>query len=137
MHVDYRTVFQTEYGCLGRKIAEFERAEDAQEYVQLQNARYVPGQWFCGKCNFRLSGNILDAQAGRADVNPKTPEPCPNDNEEMKPISWKMYAEDLEGYIRTERDRYRLLCDQSLSVIREYAPGFEVLIKSLEEATQS
>lgn len=35
LHADHRTVFETEHGVVGRKVAEFERAEDAQNYVEL------------------------------------------------------------------------------------------------------
>lgn len=38
LHADHRTVFETQHGMLGRQVAHFERAEDAQEYVRLRAA---------------------------------------------------------------------------------------------------
>jgi hypothetical protein len=37
LHADHRTVFELQHGMLGRQVAYFERAEDAQGYVRLVN----------------------------------------------------------------------------------------------------
>jgi hypothetical protein len=37
LHADHRTVFELQHGMLGRQVAYFERAEDAEAYVRLVN----------------------------------------------------------------------------------------------------
>jgi hypothetical protein len=39
LHADNRTVFELDHGMLGRQVAYFERAEDAADYVRLNNSR--------------------------------------------------------------------------------------------------
>lgn len=42
LHVDHRTVFETRDGMLFRRVAEFERAEDAQGYVRAMELTGTP-----------------------------------------------------------------------------------------------
>ena len=37
LRADHRTVFETQYGMLGRQVAYFERAEDVEAYARLVN----------------------------------------------------------------------------------------------------
>ncbi len=58
-------------------------------------APWVPGQFECPKCMFRLSSNILSASTGAVAVDRKAkPEQCPNDGEIMKRVTWQQLADD-------------------------------------------
>jgi hypothetical protein len=56
---------------------------------------YVPGDWFCPKCSFRLHKrflSVVDLSVG-VDASAEA-EPCPNDGELMQPLTWKQDAEE-------------------------------------------
>lgn len=61
----------------------------------LLEAPWIPGQFECPKCMFRLSSNILSATTGAVAPNRKAaPETCPNDGEVMRRVTWQQQARD-------------------------------------------
>lgn len=62
--------------------------------AQIDDSIYVPGEWHCPMCSFRLHSRVLYAQTGDVGVNRKQAEPCPNDGTEMQPLTWKQDAEE-------------------------------------------
>lgn len=56
---------------------------------------YVPGDWVCPKCSFRLHKRFLSSLDMFVGVNPSAEiEACPNDGELMQPLTWKQDAEE-------------------------------------------
>lgn len=59
-------------------------------------APWVPGQFECPKCMFRLSSMKLHASSGAvAQDRDSKPEQCPNDGEIMKRVTWQQQCDDL------------------------------------------
>lgn len=56
----------------------------------MTNDQYVPGQFYCPKCDFLLCQSILHPN-GISAYN-STPQNCPNDGTEMMALTWKQYA---------------------------------------------
>lgn len=56
----------------------------------------IPGEVVCPKCRFRLHRRVLRADTGQIyiDASPVTDEPCPNDGEIMRAITWEEDANE-------------------------------------------
>lgn len=88
-------------------MAERDALIEQLEVVRVENAQiaddvrlFVPGQWYCPKCQFALSRQTLSLTSGtvgvtRADI--EEPENCPNDGTEMLRETWQQRAEYLMG----------------------------------------
>jgi hypothetical protein len=55
---------------------------------------YVPGDWVCPECNYRLHQRILRASDGAVGVSDKEGETCPNDGYVLNRLTWRQDAED-------------------------------------------
>lgn len=91
-------------------------AEKVIEPVSTEDLVYVPGDWFCPKCSFRLHKRFLRASDGAVgiDINAEA-EPCPNDEEMMQRLTWKQDAEDANRIaldLAKENRRLRERVDQ-------------------------
>ncbi len=54
---------------------------------------YVPGDWVCPKCSFRLHKRVMSATDLSVGVDASAePEPCPNDGVMMERLAWKQDA---------------------------------------------
>lgn len=55
---------------------------------------YVPGQWYCAKCDFRLFKSNMDAETGIVEPSTGPSEPCPNCSSPLWRVSWEQHARD-------------------------------------------
>lgn len=81
----------------------------------LDRLLYVPGEWVCPTCQFRLSQRILYAQSGDVGINRAEPKPCPNDGTAMRKVTWKQEAEVANKFgldIAKENQRLRERLDE-------------------------
>jgi hypothetical protein len=70
LHADHRTVFELQYGMLGRQVACFERAEDAEAYARLANE--ARGE--AAPQNLQIMADLKDAQAKTEELRAKLKE---------------------------------------------------------------
>lgn len=80
--------------------------------AMLREGLNVPGDWYCPKCKFQQHFRILRASDGAVGISNESPGPCPNDGEEMLPVTWKMAAGDAEACIE------RLMGEQEVLKIK-------------------
>lgn len=59
---------------------------------------HVPGHWECPQCGFQQIRSILSPQGIGTDTRPHL-EPCPNDGQDMVPLTWKRACEHQEKLI--------------------------------------
>jgi hypothetical protein len=58
---------------------------------------YTPASFVCDKCGFRLEKRTMIAATGQVGVKrggEECSDPCPNDNEPMRRVTWKEMALD-------------------------------------------
>lgn len=55
---------------------------------------YVPGDWVCPECNYRLHSRILHAATGAVGVSKEEAQTCPNDGFILRRLTWRQDAED-------------------------------------------
>jgi hypothetical protein len=56
---------------------------------------YVPGDWVCPQCSFRLHKRLLSATDGAVAVDTGVEEErCFNDGTTLQPLTWKQEAEE-------------------------------------------
>jgi hypothetical protein len=56
---------------------------------------FVPGDWVCPRCSFRLHKRVMSAADGSVGVDASAEaEPCPNDGAPMQRLTWKQDAEE-------------------------------------------
>ncbi len=54
---------------------------------------YVPGEWFCRACGFRLHSRVLDTVSGEIVADASTAsELCPNGCGTLERVTWKQEA---------------------------------------------
>ncbi|WP_300009615.1 hypothetical protein [uncultured Roseobacter sp.] len=70
---------------------------------------YVPGEWRCAKCDFRLTKNFLSASTGTVHADTSTPEKCPNCDVPMWRVSWEEDCRDAWHFLEREMVRTRQL----------------------------
>ena len=87
-----------------------------------EEARAVPGQWYCPECGFIVHKSILAPNGifvNERDDN----EICPNDGTPLGRRTWKMCAEDALDYVRTIAQETREnTWDAAIRAVREMAP---------------
>lgn len=56
---------------------------------------YVPGDWYCPMCGFRVHKRILNPVNLAIGIDTsEVAEACPNDGEQLQPLTWKQDCED-------------------------------------------
>lgn len=58
------------------------------------NSDYVPGEYRCPTCLFRLTSHKLYTATGTTGPNDDAPEPCPNDGTALEQLTWKESADE-------------------------------------------
>jgi len=94
-HPVLRLVLELEEGEFpGRRGWSMPVASDAI-YRCIESEIFVPGEWVCPRCSFRLHRRVMSASDGSVgvDTDPES-EPCPNDGEQMQRLTWKQDAEE-------------------------------------------
>lgn len=66
---------------------------------------YVPGLWICPKCNFTCQKNYLYVKTGNIGADLSQAEPCPNDGETMRRVTWEEHAKDAVKFGLQQVDR--------------------------------
>jgi hypothetical protein len=65
---------------------------------------FVPGEYTCPQCNFRLSKRIIAADSGAVGIQRDEEIPsCPNDGKEMKMVTWRQAAADAGAMAQRDR----------------------------------
>jgi hypothetical protein len=64
-------------------------------FLCVENELFVPGEWVCPRCSFRLRKRVMSAADGSVGVDASAEaEPCPNDGEPMQRLTRKQDAEE-------------------------------------------
>lgn len=96
--VDY--IFGDSPADVARLLRDFDkehaRAEGlAKEIERLKGEVYVPGQWRCPKCNFRLAQAVMRASDGAVGLRDDPGERCPNDGSPLWRVTEREAGNEL------------------------------------------
>jgi hypothetical protein len=66
---------------------------------------YMPASFVCDKCGFCLENRVMIAATGQVGIKAggEDPEPCPNDGEQLRRVTWK------EAYENSRQDLQDLM----------------------------
>ena len=65
---------------------------------------YAPGQWECPKCKFYQVMNILAVNQGMVAADTKIADPCPNDGELMRRVTWKEICASQDKFCKDKAE---------------------------------
>jgi len=64
---------------------------------ELEARLHCPGLWTCPTCGFTLVKSILYAKSGSVGTDlSRNDEPCPNDGDKMRRVTWEERAKDMD-----------------------------------------
>ncbi len=104
-----------EAGKCGDKEGEI--ARQSVRLAEIEELIYIPGEWKCPDCSFRLSKRVLAVNDGNVYCDQREDvEGCPNDGMMMRRVTWKEDVADADNAVELwsekannlEQDRARL-----------------------------
>jgi hypothetical protein len=94
---------------------------------------YLPGQYKCAKCGFELTKSILYVKSGGIGPDLSQPEPCPNDGEIMRRVTWQEASQSNYRFAKELLDKRDEL-ESKVAALTQRAEAAEAQVVALRDS---